>query len=1093
MKRFTSMLLCLLCSLGAFAQDKVTVSGTVYDESGMSVISAGVMERGTTNGTVTDIDGKFTLSVDPGAVLEISCIGFETQTVPLNGKAQFTIVLKTDTNLLEEVVVTGYGGKQLRSKVTNSIAKVAEETFSVGVHSNPAQALSGAVSGLRVIQSSGNPGATPTIILRGGTNLDGSGSPLVMVDGQLRSSLSDINPEDIESMDVLKDAGATALYGARASNGVILITTKSGKAGRAEVSFKARFGLNFVNETHEFLGAADYLYWMRTAYKLSDNTSGITGASGAPQGNLTGATPLGTGNPYNSSMIWNVMGYDPQYDFLLEKGWQRMEDPINPGQYLIYKETNPADYNFNDPATTQDYNISLSGGNDKGTYYAGFGYNKSEGLPITSFYERFSMVFNGSYQITDWLKSTTSFNFNRANWDSMPGSQTSEANYFGRILSVPMTVRYEDEDGNATLGPSTGDGNQSFQPEKWTENNQTDKFTMIQTFEVDLTKDLTVKATANWYYSEGYYESFTKDYQTNTAGTAWNRNRYSYAEFERSFSQTYNVVLDYSTVIAGDHNLQVMIGGEAYDTRNYGFAAQGRGAPTDDFADLSLTLTDEGTRSIDSWHSRQRILSLFGRVNYDYKGKYLLSAVFREDGYSSLLDNRWGFFPGVSAGWIFGQENFVRNAIPALSFGKLRASYGVNGNASGIGAYTLQGSYGSAQYNGNVGFLIGSLPNPTLRWERTNTVEGGLDLSFFQNRLNGNFTFYNRLTSDKYASFALPPTTGFSSITNNNGKFRNRGIELELSGTIMNKRDFKWTARGNITYNKNIVVQLPDNGIERNRQGGQQIYTGNGDELMWVGGYQEGQEPGVIVGYVAEGIFQNEAEINAAYSQGVVTSGHAQGRYQYTPAVWATLTDAQKRNGRLIQPGDVKWKDINGDGMIDSFDQVVIGNTTPHWTGGFNTTLTWKGFTLYGSFDFALGFTNYDTTTPWYLGCMQGTYNTTTDVWDTWTEDNTDAKYPRYVYADQLGVSNYYRNSTLFAYKGAYLAFREIALSYSLPKSIVSKMHCKGLELSVTGQNLGYLTAAPVAAPEVSRSGGTASGTGYPLPRTVIFGVKATF
>ncbi len=1074
-------------------QQNGSCTGIVKDTTGETVIGASVVVKGTTNGTITGIDGDFSLNnVKQGDIIQISFVGYKTVEVKWNGQP-LNVTLKDDTEMLGEVVVTGYGGKQLRTKVTNSISKVNKEALTVGVHSNPAQALSGAVSGLRVIQSSGNPGSTPSIVLRGGTNLDGTGAPLVLIDGQLRDGLSDINPEDIESMDVLKDAGATALYGARASNGVILITTKNGKQGRAEINLKARLGFNYVNTPHEFLNAGDYLYWMRNAY---NNTPW------APKGNLTGAQPMGTGNPYDETMKWNVMAYSPQYDYLLQKGWQKMEDPINPGNYLIYKNTNPADYNFNDPAITQDYNINMSGGNEKGSYYAGLGYNKSEGLPITSFYERYSFIFNGSYQLNKWLKASSNFNYNRANWDSMPGSQTSEANYFGRILSVPTTARYEDEDGNKLLGPNTGDGNQSFQAEKWTEDNQTDKFTMIQSLEAKLLKNLTLKGTANWYYSEGAYESFTKDYQTNQEGTSWNRTRKSTAKFERTFSQTYNLVLNYNTTIAREHTLDVMLGGELYDQQYKMMYAEGSGAPTDDFTDLNQTLTDEGKRKIDSEHWEKRIASYFGRINYDYQGKYLFSAVFRRDGYSSLLDNRWGFFPGVSAGWIFGKEKFIQDALPFLSFGKLRASYGVNGNASGIGAYTLQGSYNPATYNGNTGFLIGALPNPTLRWEKTTTFEFGTDLSFFENRLNANLTYYNRLTSNKYAAFSLPSTTGFSSITNNNGKFRNQGIEIELSGTILRTKDFSWEMRGNITYNKNKVVQLPNNGNDRNRQNGQQIYTGRKvtndkgdlvDELIYVGGYQEGMEPGVLVGYVAEGIFQNDAEINAAYSQGKVTSGNIQGKTQYTPAKWATLTDAERKNGILLTPGDVKWKDINGDGMIDSFDQKVLGNTTPHWTGGFTTTFKWKGFTLYGAFDFALGFWNYDPTTPWYLGCMQGTYNTSTEVFDTWTESNPGAKYPKYVYADQLGAANYNRASTLFAYRGDYLAIRELSLSYSLPKALASKLYCQKLDLSVTGQNLGYLTAAPVASPEVSRGGGVASGTGYPLPRTLLFGINVTF
>ena len=1082
MKKTIFLILCLLCSIGAMAQKK-SITGVVTDATGESVIGASVVEVGTTNGVITDIDGKFTISVNPNGKIKVSYVGYQPQTIDVKGKNSFNIKLKEDSEMLAEVVVTGYGGKQLRSKVTSSITKVNEEALKVGVFSNPAQALSGAVAGLKVTQSSGNPGSTPSIVLRGGTDWDGSGAPLVMVDGQLRSALSDINPEDIESMEVLKDAGATALYGARASNGVILITTKTGKAGHREINFKAKVGLNYVNNPYEFLGAKDFITALRTAYNTTP---------WANKSSLNTASAYGTGNKYGDDLVWNLLVKNKENEFLLNKGWQQMQDPINSSVTLLYKDIKPSDYNLNNPSITQDYNINMSGGNDKGAYYAGLGYNKSEGLPISSFYERYSFVFNGNYKVADWITASSNFNYNRANWRSMPGSQGDEGNYFGRIMSLPPTVRYEDEDGNPVLGPNSSDGNQSYQPDKWLIDNQTDKFTMIQSLEIKPMKNLTIKGNANWYYSEGVYESFTKDYET--APGKFETSRSTSAKFERDFSQTYNVVVNYNNTFAKNHYVDIMLGSEYYDKKTKGFSASGSGAPTDDFGDLGLTSSDKGKRGIDSWHSQYRILSYFGRLNYDYLGKYLLSGVFRYDGYSSLLgNNRWGFFPGVSAGWVFGKEDFIKSAIPDLSFGKLRASYGVNGNATGIGAYTLQGSYNSQKYNGNVGYLIGSLPNPGLKWEKTRTAEVGLDLSFFDNRLNANFTYYNRLTMDKYADLSLPTTTGFSSVKNNNGDFRNSGLEIELSGTLLKLKDWTWKMGGNISYNKNKVVSLPNNGQPKNRIDGQQIYTGRKimdekgnlvDEIVFVGGKQEGQEPGILVGYKAEGIYKSWDEIPGDL---VVKTGNYQGKYQYGPKAYAALSDAEKAKALQIEPGDMKWKDINGDGQIDSYDQIVIGNTTPRWFGGFNTTLSWKGLTLYGRFDFGLDYWIYDNT-PWFLGCMQGGYNTTTDVFNTWSEENPNAKYPRYVWADQLGTANYYRTSTMFAYKGNYLAIREISLSYSLPEAIARKLYCQKLDVSVTGQNLGYITSANVASPEVSKAG-----SGYALPRTLLFGINVTF
>lgn len=1083
----------------AWAQNSISVKGVVYDDLNMTVPGASVVEKGTTNGTVTDMDGNFTLEVSNKSILVISFIGYKTVEIQASNKP-IKVILAEDAQTIDEVVVTGYSGKQLRSKTTNSITKVKEETLNVGLFSNPAQALSGAVAGLKVIQTSGSPGATPTVILRGGTNLDGTGSPLVVVDGQLRDSMSDINPEDIESMEVMKDAGATAIYGARASNGVIMITTKSGKSGHREINFKAKLGLSYAYTPYDFLDGGEYIGALRKAVYdagnlFTDKNGVVKGYGPYSGGSLEGAQPYGTGNVYGKS-AYSTMFLSNENSYLLGKGWQKMTDPIT-GKEIIYKDTDISKYNLNNPAFSQDYNVNMSGGNDRGSYYAGIGYNKQEGVPVHTQYERYSFITNASYKIADWLTSRSSLNYNRANWKNMPGSNTNEADYFGRNMSLPPTVLFEDEEGNMLLGPSSNDGNQAYQWEKWENFNQSDKFTMIQSFEVDLMKGLKLNASANWYYSEELTESFTKDYER-LPGT-FDRTRSSTAQYTRDFRQTYNAVLNYNRTFK-QHNIDVMLGTEYYDKFYRMYKMEGQGAPTDDFGDLDLTDKGANKRTIDSQHKQLRILSFFGRVNYDFKDKYLLSAVFRHDGYSSLLgDNRWGTFPGFSAGWIFGREDFVKNNLPVLSFGKLRMSYGVNGNASGIEEYTLQGSYGTNNYNGNVGYLIDKLPNPGLRWEKTATFEVGLDVSFFENRLTSNFTYYNRLTSDKYADLSFPTSTGFSSVTNNNGQLRNQGLEIELSGRIFENKDWSWTAGGNISLNKNKIVTLPSNGLIRNRQSAMEVYTGrklaDGTyEKEWVGGYQEGQEPNVFYAYKANGIYKSEKDIPTN-----LIDKHRGSTILYGPGEWNKLTaDQQNATGNFpVQPGDVNYQDVNGDGIIDEFDKVKIGNTNPHWTGGFNTTLRWKGFQLYARFDFALGFWIYEdagqSKTPWYMGCMQGSYNIPAELYnDSWTEENPNATYPRFLWADQLGKGNYDTTSSLFAYRGNYLAIRELSLSYQLPKQWTDAAKMKQASLSVTGQNLGYITGAKnVASPEAKADGKV--GSGYSLPRSILFGVNVSF
>lgn len=1070
-------------------QQSGACTGVVKDGTGETVIGAAVVVKGTTNGTITGIDGDFALTnVEKGDIIEVSFVGYVTQEVKWNG-TPLVIVMKEDTQTLEEVVVMGYGVKQKRGKLTNSIAKVGEETLTVGSYGDPAQALVGAVAGVKVNQTSGFVGSTPSITLRGGTSFDGDDNdPLVVVDGQIRTSgLSDINSNDIESMEILKDAGATALYGARASNGVILITTKQGKKGKGNVTFNMKLGWQYYIRQYDMMDAENYIYWMRKAYA---NTPW------AASSNLTSTSnPAGIGRTYISdSMVWNIMEYTgsaEQENLLKYYGWQTMQDPVSDAT-IIFKDTDPQDYNINSPAVTQDYNLSFSGGNDRAKYYASLGYYDADGFTPGTFYTRYSFAFTGSYKIADWLESSSVFNYNRADYLSSPARSNGDSYFYGRLASLPPTIRFHDEEGNEKLGNSSTDSNYWYELEQFYRDYQTDKFSMTETLEATLFKGMTLKGTIAWNYSEYLGESFNKDYHTNQAETALNTTRASSATFYRYLNQTYNLVASYNNTF-GDHNVSAMVGMEYYD-QNYKYMyAYGYGAPTDDFADLAYTSTDEGKRSVDTSHSKTRILSYFGRAQYDYKGRYILAATFREDGYSSLINNRWGFFPGVSGGWIFSEEEFFKPLADIVNYGKFRVSYGLNGNASGIGAYTLQGAYSAYTYNSNIGYRISTLANPNLKWEKTRTFEFGLDFGFLNNRFTLGFTFYDRLTSDKYASLTLPTTTGFSSVTNNNGKFRNRGIELEFSANLINTKDFHWDIKGNIAYNKNTIVSLPNNGLENNRQGGTEVYTGNGTNTHYVGGLQEGKTPyDVIVGFGVEKMARKTEDLPDGYcdvSQSYAVYYGDQGYQKLQDYGWTGTV-------RELSCGDLIYEDINGDGLIDEYDQKVVGHYTPKWNGGLNTTFSWKGLSLYARFEFGLRFTSYDGLRQWMNGCAQGSYNMTTDIKDSWTEENPNAKYPRYVWADQNGTNNYVRTSEFWTTNGNYLAFRELQLSYKVPMKITQKFRCQSLTVSITGQNLGYLTNAACAIPDnVQYTSGWTSGWGgtYPLPRNLLFGLNIVF
>jgi TonB-linked SusC/RagA family outer membrane protein len=1122
------LFVCLFFAALGQAQNK-KISGKVTGEDGKPLSGISITVKGKNIGASTNTDGNFTMDVAEGDILVISSVGFNSTAFTVGTAATFTIILKAAESKLDEVVVVGYGTIK-RSKLTSSVSKLDNKVLETGLRSNPAQALAGTIPGLRVSTGTGRPGSLPSIILRGGTNFDGSGSPLILMDGQVRGSLSDINPEDIASMEVLKDASATAIYGARASNGVILITSKRGRAGQSSITIDAKRGTSYLNIPYNFLSAEDYIKWSRmgVAQAIINGTFGTVSSNTA----LSGVGPRATGNlykdpvsgaildgNYDNRAIWSVMRLnDINRELLGQPGWKTMKDgvPTNAdGNYdpngtyadLIYKDFNYGDYGLYKKATVQEYNIGMSGGNDRGGYFANLGYYDEGGLSLKTFYRRLTFTLNGDYKIKDWLKSESNLQFNKANWRDQ-SLQNGEGNYWGRMLSAPPTMRGTNASGEFILGRDASDGNPLVNIDKYKRNNQTDKFTLGQSFRVDILEDLYIKLGAIWMYDEGFAESFNQDFRTGLLSLTdpnrgWNRTRFSDASFDRTIRQTYNAIANYNTTFLGKNNVEAMAGFEYYDAYSKGVYAAGSQAPTDEFQDLQYTLNNATTqtRSTDTYHNRDRIMSGFGRLLYDWDGRYLASFTVRRDGVSRLNgDNQYGTFPAASVGWMVHKENFMASTGSWLSYLKLRASWGKNGNigigtSNAVGLYEVQGSYGSqTPYNGNIGFLQTSLANPALRWEKTNTTEVGADMGFFNNRLNVSAAYYNRITDDKLAFVSLPTSSGISSIRTNNGSMRNRGFELDLGYKIIRQKDLTWQVNGNAAWNKNIILKLPFNGNDKNRQGGEQIYDPQTGLLTWVGGLQEGQEWGEIFGFVTEGIIRTQKDLEgynkfdeaakAAYSNGGAGRGVASQQ----------LIDQYGLNAGGLKyiptrPGDVMWKDIDKNDTIDYRDRVSLGRTLPRWTGGFNTTVSWKGFSLFARLDFAFGHIQQDFMQLWSLASAQGEFNATDIVKQTWTPDNPNAKYPRYSWADQLNTKNFDRPSSMFYVNSGYLAFREVSLSYSLPASLLQKAKISGLRLTVTGQNLGYLTNELLNLPE--RTG--FQNSAYTIPTQLVFGANLTF
>lgn len=1119
------LLACLLAiSLAGKSQEKI-ITGTVLssdDNSPLSGVSISV--KGKTGGAQTNAAGEFSIKATDGDVLVFSYTGFTAQEVVIGSSSVISIKLKANVSKMDEVVVVGYGTVR-RSKLTSSVSKLDNKVLESGLRSNPAQALAGTIPGLRVSTGTGRPGSLPNIVLRGGTNFDGSGSPLILMDGQVRNSLSDINPEDIGSMEVLKDASATAIYGARASNGVILITSKRGKSGKSSINIDVKRGTSYLNVPYNFLSAEDYIYWQRRAVveaiKNGTQNPGLLGAVG----------PRGTGNlykdadgnildgNYDNRAVWSTMVLNDVNRELLNsgQGWKTMKDAVptnDAGAYdpngtikdLIYKDFNYGDYGLYKKATVQEYNVGMSGGNDRGAYFANIGYYDEGGLSLKTFYKRLTFTLNGDYKIKDWLKSESSLQFNKANWRDQ-SLQNGEASYWGRMLSAPPTMRGTNANGEIILGRDANDGNPIINIDKYKVNNQTDKFTLGQSFKVDLMKSLYVKLGAIWMYDEGLSESFNQDFRTGflsltNPNAGWNRTRASSAAFDRTIRQTYNATVNYNLNFLGKNNIDAMAGFEYYDAYARGVSAAGSQAPTDDFADLQYTLNNATTqtRSTDSYHNRERIMSGFGRVLYDWDGKYLASFTVRRDGVSRLTgNNQYGTFPAASVGWLVHREDFMSSTANWLSYLKLRASWGKNGNIgigtnNAVGIYEVQGAYSSQiPYNGNIGFLQTSLANPSLRWEKTNTTEVGADIGFLNNRLNVSVAYYNRITDDKLANISLPTSAGFATIRTNNGSMRNRGFEIDVNYKIIQQKDFTWQVSANAAWNKNIVLKLPYNGNDKNRQGGELIYDPKTGQSIWVGGLQEGQEWGEIFGFVSEGIIRTQKDLES-YNKIDLAAGAAYlnggaGRNVASQKLVNERGLVIGANWMATQLGDVMWKDIDRNDTIDYRDRVSLGRTIPRWTGGFNTTVSWKGFSLFARLDFALGHVQQDFMQLWSLMSAQGEFNATDIVNQTWTPENPNAKYPRYVWADQLNAKNFDRPSSMFYVNSSYLAFREVSLSYNVPSSLLKKAKISGLRLTATGQNLGYLTNSLLNLPE--RTGAQTSA--YTIPTQLVFGANLTF
>lgn len=1061
MKTFTRAA-CLLFTLAAFAlpatAQEIDITGQVVaEDTGEPLPGVNIIIEGTTTGTATGIDGTYTLTVPADATLIFSAIGFTRQTIEVAGREVIDVAMPPEVSGLDEVVVIGYG-EQSRATLTTSISKLDPETLRNIPYANPASALQGTIPGLRVQSTSGQPGQAPRIILRGGTSINNpnGAQPLYIVDGVIRSNINDLNALDFESVQVLKDAAATAIYGSRASNGVVIITTKTGTPGSTDITYSSSLQVSELGKRMPLVGARDYIYFGRLGVAATSERH--------PERLERLDLPIGfgTGNDLTNRTAFTPQYLTPENEHKLNEGWESMPDPLDPSRTIIFKETDWQDVLF-DPALTQNHYLAVTGGSQQASYNLSFGYLDNEGIAIRTGYRRLTADMGGRVALSDNLSVDGSFNYSNSSDDQV----FNIYEIFQRALGLPPTAKLYYEDGTLAPGQNRSIGNPLYHLGRIESRNSVDRMTLSTHGLWQIVPGLTFEPTASIYSVRSVDNRFQKSYW-NTP-TQFIDSRDASASSSIYWQRQVDGVFTFDPVLGPVHDLQLKAGASYYDRKLYQASAAGRGASTDLIPTLNASSEPV---NVSSSSTDQAIVGYFGRLTYDYKKRYLFSASARYDGASNLgANNRWGFFPGVSVGWNAHEETFWAGMPDLLSSFKLRTSYGVNGNISGLSDFHAQGLYSvGSRYNGIAAIQNNRMANQDLRWEKSTTVDLGFDLGLVDDRVTVLFDWYRRVTDDLLTSLELPQSTGFLSLLTNLGSLENKGVELEIGADIIsNPSGFNWRASFNAARNENKILELPDNGNENNRIGGIEIWDPGKQEYVWVGGLQEGKPLGDLYIWEHLGVYSTDEEA-AAGPIDLLIAG----------------TDKTKVGGDAI------LRDVDGNGIIDTRDQVYVGNIYPDWTGGFVSDFGYRNFGLTVRMDFAIGHTIFNQTLLAFNGQTQGDIGFTEDVLRSWQKPGDKTDVPRYYWADQLAQNNIYRDNRGTSYyyeKGDYLALREVTASYVLPQGWVQRIGLEATRLYLTGSNLHYFTSYKGLLPE---DGGTDSGR-YPLPRSITMGVNISF
>lgn len=1109
---FVLLLMCLIAGGNSYAQTgELTVSGIVTASDEQQALSGvSITVRNDSRGTSTDSLGRYKLNVPTNAILLFSYQGYESVELPVKGNSTLNVELKSTSRILNDIVIVGYT-QQTRTKTTAAISKLNPEELRNTSNPNPVQALQGKIAGVSVPITAGQPGAGATnIIIRGGTkpNVYGSGlgnnngnsvgssdasSPLVVVDGVFRS-LNDINPDNIESFQVMKDAASTAIYGARGANGVIVIRTRGGKFNaRMNISLNHRTTWETQARDYDYLNAEQYLRLARTTVQNTADPidkNNLLNNGGFSAGTRNYTAPGQYGRNINLTALYdNIVAIEgqPYVDNLLSKGWQVMDDPITPSKKLLFADNHYQDMLWKTGLSNND-NLAISGGSDRANYNVSMGYTDQAGVFVGTKYKRYDALGNFGFKASENFKLDVMLNYQNV----QPNYVDAYQNDLVRAVRITPLIRTFKDDGNPMPGELYTVRNR-FHNLKYDDlRTSTERLVSRVAGELTIAKGLYYKPALS-YVIQDYRETFMrKGTPADEVQPSTQRQKNDYTNNSRQLMV--DQVLQYDFTLNDRHHFTTLAGFN-FTRNSNNIVSLGSQRATNDYIytinEPTTTIVNgvvmTNVTNLSTVFGESRSASYFGQANYDYNSKYLFSGSLRYDGFSNFApENKYAFFPSASVGWNVHKESFWQ--VAALNALKLRASWGAAG-LSDLDLTDTYGNYSAASYGLSSGILRANLSNPNLRWESTETMDLAFDAALFNNRITLTVDYYNKLTKNRLANKPLPSESPFSSITYNNGELRNRGVEIELGATVIQAGTFSWRTNLSFAFNRTTITKLPTSARAKNRQGGDLVYDGVSKTLVQEGGFAEGERPYAQYAYKVLGVFATDQEA----------------------AAW-NLTkkdNLSSPQGILLgkRAGDFIFDDINNDGVIDTKDQVFMGYRTPTIIGGMQNTFIYKGISVRVTMDYALGHLISNGALARSLG--QGrAFNEGApsialgqDIWQ--KSGDVNKQYARFSFADfDFGQRNYLRSATLgnnqgyasdvsaLIEKGDFLAFREISIAYDLPANILRKFHSTGFNVFASVYNLGYLTKYKGLNPETYT--GFDPG-GYPRPRQFTLGGTLKF